>query len=88
MGLAVDSLLEERNPISDETKKAVYQVFNSVKIVTKKRINKYKVTEDLRRHLNKKVRGYFYSFKLTRLYQKLLHDLNIPNEFQLKTYDF
>lgn len=55
MGLAVEVLLEKRNPITNDTKLLVREVFESIKTVTIEKINKYKVSADLQRHMKKKV---------------------------------
>lgn len=61
MGIAVDVMLENVHPLKADTKKTVKDVFETVKKIVDKKLNKYKNLPDLYRHLKNKVR--IFSFK-------------------------
>lgn len=55
MGLAIESTLESRNPITSSTRNIVQNVFESIRQAVKRRLVKYKQTPELYRYLTQKV---------------------------------
>lgn len=57
MGFAVESWLELQNPIKNDTKNIIENVFQKIRKTTQEKLKNYPVSSELSKYLNNKVRN-------------------------------